>query len=96
MAKPFYCHTNLGIVMVQKQVSVQTLSFETRIPVRTLGYYLKGEKQLTPDHLRVIAQHLDVDPRVIFQPLLILRDISPHQDHRAARSVPLELPPFPS
>jgi len=96
MAKPFYCHTNLGIVMVKRRTSVQTVSFETHIPTRTLGFYLKGEKQLPPDHLRQLSQHLDVDPRILFQPLLILRDLTPHQDHRAALVADMELTPFPS
>lgn len=95
MAKPFYCHTNLGIAMVKRHVSVQDLSFATKIPTRTLGFYLKGEKQLLPDHLRVIAQHLDVDPRALFQPLVMLRDITPHQDHQSARRANVTLAPFP-
>lgn len=96
MGKPYYCHTNLGIAMVKTGWTVQRLSFATRIPTRTLGFYLKGEKQLPPDHLRVIAQTLDIDPRSIFQPLTILHDITPHQDHRAAVSADLKLLPYPS
>lgn len=96
MAKPFYCHTNLGIAMVKRHVSVQDLSFATKIPTRTLGFYLKGEKQLLPDHLRVISQHLDVDPRALFQPLVMLQDLTPHQDHQSARQADLQLAPFPS
>jgi transcriptional regulator with XRE-family HTH domain len=95
MAKPFFCHTNLGICMVKQRVSVSDLAFDTRINPRYLGYYLKGEKQMTPDHLRKIAQALDVDPRDIFQPLQILVDITPHQDHRAAVRANNEFRPFP-
>lgn len=95
MAKPYYCHTNLGICMVQRKVSVSDLSFDTRINARYLGYYLKGEKQMTPDHLRVISQALDVDPRDIFQPILVLLDLTPHQDHRAAAVATNSFRPFP-
>lgn len=96
MAKPFYCHTNLGIVMVKRGTSVQNVSFATQIPTRTLGFYLKGDKQLQPDHLRIISQHLDIDPRVLFQPLLMLRDLTPHQDHHSARCADMDLTPFPA
>lgn len=95
MAKPFYSHTNLGICMVKKNASVSDLAFDTRINPRYLGYYLKGEKQMTPDHLRRISQALDVDPRDIFQPILILRDLTPHQDHNSARRADNEFRNFP-
>lgn len=95
MAKPYYSHTNLGIAMVKKHVSVNDLSFDTRIATRTLGYYLRGEKAMSPDHLRTIAQSLDVDPRDIWQPILILQDITPHADHRASAATPVTFRHFP-
>lgn len=91
MGKPFYAHTNLGIAMVRGGWSVTDLSFETRIHPRYLGYYLKGEKQMSPDHLRVLAQTLRVDPRDIFQTVSEMQQIEPHQDHSTARRSDLRL-----
>lgn len=85
MAKPFYAHTNLGIAMVQNGWSVSDLAFETRINPRYLGYYLKGEKQMSPDHLRKVAQVLHLDPRDLFQSLDQLAMLKPHQNHSVAR-----------
>ena len=87
MGKPYFAHTNLGIAMVKRQWSVSDLSFETRINPRYIGYYLKGEKAMSPDHLRKIAQVLSVDPRDLFQTVAEMQKLSPHQDHmRAAQS----------
>lgn len=91
MGKPFYAHTNLGAAMVRGNWSVTDLSFETRINPRYLGYYLKGEKQMTPDHLRKIAEVLHVDPRDIFQTSAELAALDPHQDHQRARSARVRL-----
>lgn len=85
MGKPYFAHTNLGIAMVQRQWSVSDLSFETRINPRYIGYYLKGEKQMPPDHLRKIAQVLRVDPRDIFQTVGEMAGVTPHQDHIRAQ-----------
>jgi transcriptional regulator with XRE-family HTH domain len=91
MGKPHYAHTNLGIAMVQRKVSVADLSYETRISPRAIGYYLKGEKVLLPAHLRAISIALNVDPRDIFQPWPILSSLIPHQDHQAAARADLFL-----
>ena len=85
MGKPYFAHTNLGIAMVQRGWSVSDLSFETRINPRYLGYYLKGEKQMPPDHLRKVAQVLRVDPRDIFQTVAEMGRIEPHQNHLKAQ-----------
>jgi transcriptional regulator with XRE-family HTH domain len=94
MAKPFYAHTNLGIAMVKNGWSVSDLAFETRINPRYIGYYLKGEKQMSPDHLRKIAQVLHLDPRDLFQPLDELASLVPHQDHTEARRSARKLRPY--
>ena len=91
MGKPYYAHTNLGIAMVQRQWSVSDLSFETRINPRYIGYYLKGEKALTPDHLRKIAQVLRVDPRDLFQESGELATLAPHQNHAEAQQQDVRL-----
>ncbi len=96
MGKPYYAHTNLGIAMVQRGWSVSDLSFETRINPRYIGYYLKGEKALTPDHLRKIAQVLRVDPRDLFQTSPELAALNPHQDHAQAERSDLRLREYAS
>lgn len=90
MGKPFFCHTNLGIAMVKGNWSVTDLSFEARINPRHISYYLRGEKQMPPDHLRQIAQVLKVDPRDIFQTVDEMSLINPTQDHMTARSSTVE------
>lgn len=94
MAKPFYAHTNLGIALVQNGWSVSDLAFETRINPRNIGYYLKGEKQMTPDHLRKIAQVLRLDPRDLFQSLDEMSKLEPHQNHSVARHQSRRLRPY--
>jgi transcriptional regulator with XRE-family HTH domain len=91
MGKPYFAHTNLGIAMVRKGWSVSDLSFETRINPRYIGYYLKGEKQMPPDHLRKIAQILRVDPRDIFQTTTEMSTLTPHQDHLRAQREKIKL-----
>lgn len=91
MGKPYFAHTNLGIAMVKSGWSVSDLSFETRINPRYLGYYLKGEKAITPDHLRKIAQVLRVDPRDIYQTLGEMAALTPHQDHMRAQAQKVRL-----
>ena len=91
MGKPYFAHTNLGLAMVKKGWSVTDLSFETRINTRYIGYYLKGEKAMTPDHLRKMAETLGVDPRDIFQTEMEMRVLDPHQDHNLARRTDVRL-----
>ena len=91
MGKPYFAHTNLGIAMVKRGWSVSDLSFETRINPRYLGYYLKGEKAITPDHLRKIAQILKVDPRDIYQTVAEMGALDPHQDHMRAQAEKVRL-----
>ncbi len=91
MGKPYYCHTNLGNVMVQLGWSVQDLAFESKVNPRYIGYYLKGEKQMNPDHLRRISQGLRVDPRDIFQTVAEMSELEKSADHRAARVNPVAL-----
>jgi len=94
MAKPFYAHTNLGIAMVQNGWSVSDLAFETRVNPRYIGYYLKGEKQMSPDHLRKFAQVLRLDPRDLFQSMDELSKVTPHQNHSLARHQSQRLRPY--
>jgi len=91
MGKPYFAHTNLGIAMVKNQWSVSDLSFETRINPRYIGYYLKGEKSMTPDHLRKIAQVLRVDPRDIYQTVSEMSTLDAHQDHMRAQAEKIKL-----
>jgi transcriptional regulator with XRE-family HTH domain len=85
MAKPFFAHTKLGAAMVSDGWSVSELSYETRINPRLLGHYLKGDKQINPDHLRAISHAMRVDPRDLFQTQMELATLKPHQDHLLAR-----------
>lgn len=94
MAKPYYAHTNLGIAMVKNDWSVTDLAFETRINPRYLGYYLKGEKQMTPDHLRKVAQVLHVDPHDLFQTVGEMGQLDPHQNHSRARQHKIRMRPY--
>lgn len=91
MGKPYYCHTKLGVAMVKLGWSVQDLAFEAKVNPRYIGYYLKGEKAMNPDHLRVIAQAMNVDPRSIFQTQAEMGEISPHSDHQRARQSGLKV-----
>lgn len=96
MGKPFYAHTKLGVAMVKLGWSVQDLAFESRVNPRYIGYYLKGEKQMNPDHLRAISLAMSVDPRSIFQTVAEMQQIEVHADHNRARASGLKLEPLPS
>lgn len=95
MGKPFYCHTKLGVAMVKLGWSVQDLAFAAKVNPRSIGYYLKGEKQMNPDHLRSIAIALKVDPHSIFQTVPEMDQIPVHSDHQRARASGLQLEPMP-
>jgi len=95
MGKPYYCHTKLGVAMVKLGWSVQDLAFESKVNPRYIGYYLKGEKAMNPDHLRTISDALNVDPHNVFQTVKEMEQISPHADHARARKSGLELQPAP-
>lgn len=74
MPRPFNTSSPLGKLMVQREISVDSLARMSAVNQRHLSDYLARRKYPSATHLKLISDALGIDPQIVLDYELAARD----------------------